>query len=173
VALASLEIITFEADSFRYPGKEDYALRRISFHLPAGQTLALVGSSGSGKSTIVKLLMRFYDPSEGRILINGRDLRDYRQRSVRALMGVVLQDVALFNDSIGENIAFARPGANHDEVRAAARAAHAEGFILRMENGYDTLVGERGVKLSGGEKQRVAIARAILKDPGLIILDEA
>ncbi|MDH0897548.1 MULTISPECIES: ABC transporter ATP-binding protein [unclassified Pseudomonas] len=173
VALEHLESIVFEDVSFRYPGKDHYALHHVSFRLDAGRTLALVGSSGSGKSTIVKLLMRFYDPSEGRILINGRDLRDYRQRSVRALMGVVLQDVALFNDSIGENIAFARPGANHDEVRAAARAAHAEGFILRMENGYDTLVGERGVKLSGGEKQRVAIARAILKDPGLIILDEA
>lgn len=173
IPLERLESITFEAVSFRYPGKEDYALRRISFHLPAGQTLALVGSSGSGKSTIVKLLMRFYDPSEGRILINGRDLRDYRQRSVRAAMGVVLQDVALFNDSIGENIAFARPDATFADVQNAARAAHADHFILRMEDGYDTLVGERGIKLSGGEKQRVAISRAILKDPQLIILDEA
>lgn len=173
IPLERLESITFEAVSFRYPGKEEYALRRISFHLPAGQTLALVGSSGSGKSTIVKLLMRFYDPSEGRILINGRDLRDYRQRSVRAAMGVVLQDVALFNDSIGENIAFARPDATFADVQNAARAAHADHFILRMEDGYDTLVGERGIKLSGGEKQRVAISRAILKDPQLIILDEA
>ena len=173
IPLERLESITFEAVSFRYPGKEDYALRRISFHLPAGQTLALVGSSGSGKSTIVKLLMRFYDPSEGRILINGRDLRDYRQRSVRAAMGVVLQDVALFNDSIGENIAFARPDATFADVQNAARAAHADHFILRMEDGYDTLVGERGIKLSGGEKQRVAISRAILKAPQLIILDEA
>ena len=117
--------------------------------------------------------MRFYDPSEGRILINGRDLRDYKQRSVRAKMGVVLQDVALFNDSIGENIAFARPGAALEEVQAAARAAHADEFIQRLSNQYETLVGERGIKLSGGEKQRVAIARAILKDPQLIILDEA
>ncbi len=173
VPLTRLETIRFDDVGFRYPGKEDYALRHVSFHLDAGQTLALVGTSGSGKTTIVKLLMRFYDPSEGRILINGRDLRDYQQRSVRALMGVVLQDVALFNDSIGENIAFARPGAVAEDVYAAACAAHADDFIQRLEKKYDTLVGERGIKLSGGEKQRVAIARAILKDPQLIILDEA
>jgi ABC-type multidrug transport system fused ATPase/permease subunit len=173
IPLTRLETISFDNVSFRYPGKEDYALRHVSFHLDTGRTLALVGTSGSGKTTIVKLLMRFYDPSEGRILINGLDLREYQQRSVRALMGVVLQDVALFNDSIGENIAFARPGAGIEEVRAAARAAHADDFIQRLEKQYDTLVGERGIKLSGGEKQRVAIARAILKDPQLIILDEA
>jgi ABC-type multidrug transport system fused ATPase/permease subunit len=121
----------------------------------------------------VKLLMRFYDPNEGRILINGIDLKDYQQRSIRAVMGVVLQDVALFNDSIGENIAFARPSATIDEVIAAAKAAHADEFIQQLDHQYETLVGERGIKLSGGEKQRVAIARAILKDPQLIILDEA
>ena len=173
VPLTRLETISFDNVSFRYPGKDDYALNQVSFHLEAGETLALVGTSGSGKTTIIKLLMRFYDPTDGRILINGRDLREYQQRSVRALMGVVLQDVALFNDCIGENIAFARPGATSDEVRAAARAAHADDFIQRLENRYDTMVGERGIKLSGGEKQRVAIARAILKDPQLIILDEA
>jgi ABC-type multidrug transport system fused ATPase/permease subunit len=173
VVLERLESITFEAVNFRYPGKEDFALRDISFHLAAGQSLALVGTSGSGKTTIVKLLMRFYDPTAGRILVNGRDLREYQQRSVRAIMGVVLQDVALFNDSIGENIAFARPGATVEEVRVAAEAAHADSFIRRLDRHYDTLVGERGIKLSGGEKQRVAIARAILKDPQLIILDEA
>lgn len=173
VPLTHLDSITFDNVSFRYPGTEDYALRNISFHLDSGQTVALVGTSGSGKTTIVKLLMRFYDPSEGRILINGRDLRDYQQRSLRGLMGVVLQDVALFNDSIGENIAFARPGATPEEVREAARAANADAFIQRLEKQYDTLVGERGIKLSGGEKQRVAIARAVLKDPQLIILDEA
>lgn len=171
--LDRLDSLSFESVSFRYPGKEDYALRDVSFHLSAGQSLALVGTSGSGKSTVVKLLMRFYDPTEGRILVNGRDLRHYQQRSVRALMGVVLQDVALFNDSIGENIAFARPGAGMQEVRQAACAAHADSFIQRLEQQYDTLVGERGIKLSGGEKQRVAIARAILKEPQLIILDEA
>jgi ABC-type multidrug transport system fused ATPase/permease subunit len=173
VALETVESIAFEGVGFAYPGKQGHAVRGISFHLAAGETLALVGPSGSGKSTLVKLLMRFYDPDEGRILVNGRDLRDYKQRSVRARMGVVLQDVALFNDSIGENIAFARPGANLDDVRAAALAAHADPFIQRLAEGYGTLVGERGVKLSGGEKQRVAIARAILKDPELIILDEA
>ena len=173
ISLDRLETITFDNVSFRYPGKDSPALRHISFHLDRNKTLALVGPSGSGKTTIVKLLMRFYDPTEGRILINGRDLRDYQQRSLRAVMGVVLQDVALFNDSIGENIAFARPGASNEDVRAAAIAAHADEFIQRLDQGYDTLVGERGIKLSGGEKQRVAIARAILKSPQLIILDEA
>ncbi|MCA2928268.1 MAG: ABC transporter ATP-binding protein [Burkholderiales bacterium] len=173
ISLSKIESITFEQVSFRYPGKEINALNNINFHIDAGQTLALVGTSGSGKTTIVKLLMRFYDPTEGRILINGRDLKDYQQRSVRSLMGVVLQDVALFNDSIGENIAFAKPGAVENEVKAAAEAAHASEFIQKLDKQYDTLVGERGIKLSGGEKQRIAIARAILKDPQLIILDEA
>jgi ABC-type multidrug transport system fused ATPase/permease subunit len=173
VPLSRIDSISFQDVTFRYPAKQEPALRRVSFDLRAGCTLALVGSSGSGKTTIVKLLMRFYDPSEGRILINGVDLRNYQQRSVRALMGVVLQDVALFNDSIAENIAFARSGASATEVREAARASHADEFIQRLEKQYDTQVGERGIKLSGGEKQRVAIARAILKNPQLIILDEA
>ncbi|MDO8417625.1 MAG: ABC transporter ATP-binding protein [Agitococcus sp.] len=173
IPLTQFETITFDNVSFRYPNKDEFALRNISFHLEVGKTLALVGTSGSGKTTVVKLLMRFYDVTEGRILINGIDLRDYQQRSVRALMGVVLQDVALFNDSIGENIAFARPSASTEEVRAAAKAAHADEFIQRLDDQYNTMVGERGIKLSGGEKQRVAIARAILKDPQLIILDEA
>ena len=173
IDLVSIESIAFEHVGFAYPGKSATAIHDVSFFLRDGETLALVGLSGSGKSTIVKLLMRFYDPTEGRILINGRDLREYKQRSVRARMGVVLQDVALFNDSIGENIAFARPGASAEDIQAAAEAAHADSFIRRMSDGYETLVGERGIKLSGGEKQRVAIARAILKDPELIILDEA
>jgi ABC-type multidrug transport system fused ATPase/permease subunit len=173
VVLERLDTITFENITFRYPGKESNALTGVSFHLDAGKTLALVGTSGSGKTTIVKLLMRFYDPTEGRILINDIDLRDYQQRSIRAVMGVVLQDVALFNDSIGENIAFARPGATNLDVIQAAKAAHADDFIQQLDSQYETMVGERGIKLSGGEKQRVAIARAILKDPQLIILDEA
>lgn len=173
IALEHLETLEFENVSFNYPGKPLAALQHVSFKLARGETLALVGPSGSGKTTIVKLLMRFYDPGSGRILVNGRDLREYKQRSVRALMGVVLQDVALFNDSIGENISFARPGASFEDVQSAAIAAHADQFILRMDAQYDTLVGERGIKLSGGEKQRVAIARAILKDPQLVILDEA
>jgi ABC-type multidrug transport system fused ATPase/permease subunit len=173
VELDELRTVEFEHVTFAYPGRPVPALSDVSFVLSQGETLALVGPSGSGKTTTVKLLMRFYDPTEGRILVNGRDLREYKQRSVRAKMGVVLQDVALFNDSVGENIAFARPGASIDDVRAAARAANADDFIQHLANQYDTLVGERGIKLSGGEKQRVAIARAILKDPQLIVLDEA
>lgn len=168
-----LRTIEFENVSFAYPGKDALTLKNVSFLLRRGQSMALVGPSGSGKTTIVKLLMRFYDPTEGRILVNGVDVRQIRQRSLRQKLGVVLQDVALFNDNIGENIAFARPGASQEEVRSAARAAHADEFITRLPEAYDTLVGERGIKLSGGEKQRVAIARAVLKDPELVILDEA
>jgi ABC-type multidrug transport system fused ATPase/permease subunit len=173
IELDTLRRVEFENVSFSYPGKQSFALRNVSFELGQGQTLALVGPSGSGKTTIVKLLMRFYDPTEGRVLVNGVDLREYQQRSVREKLGVVLQDVALFNDDIGENIAFAIPSASAEQVRAAARAAHADEFIQRLPQGYATLVGERGIKLSGGEKQRVAIARAMLRDPQLIILDEA
>jgi ABC-type multidrug transport system fused ATPase/permease subunit len=173
VPLESLDTVEFESVSFAYPGKDVLAVENVSFRLEKGQSLALVGPSGSGKTTIVKLLMRFYDPSSGRILVNGADLRSYQQRSVRQHLGVVLQDVALFNDNIGENIAFARRTASEVEVRAAAKAAHAHDFIQRLPEKYKTLVGERGIKLSGGEKQRVAIARAILKDPELIVLDEA
>jgi ABC-type multidrug transport system fused ATPase/permease subunit len=173
IDLDQLHTVSFERVWFTYPGQAAPALEDVSFELAPGETLALVGPSGSGKTTLVKLLMRFYDPTQGRILVNGRDLRRYTQRSLRARMGVVLQDVALFNDSIGENIAFARRGASANEVQAAAKAAHADEFIQGLEKQYETLVGERGIKLSGGEKQRVAIARAILKDPQLIILDEA
>jgi ABC-type multidrug transport system fused ATPase/permease subunit len=171
--LHSIETLEFERVGFAYPGKNHPVLHDVSFRLRRGETLALVGPSGTGKTTIIKLLLRFYDPSSGRVLINGRDLREYTQQSVRAALGVVLQDVALFNDSIEENIAFARSGAAPDDVYAAARAAHADSFIRNLPEQYDTKVGERGIKLSGGEKQRVAIARAILKDPQLIILDEA
>jgi ABC-type multidrug transport system fused ATPase/permease subunit len=173
IALARIETIEFQHVGFSYPGKSRAVLSDVSFRLHGGQTLALVGPSGAGKTTIIKLLLRFYEPTHGRILINGRDLRDYQQQSLHRQLGVVLQDVALFNDSIQDNVAFARSEATRDEVRQAARAAHAESFIERLPDGYDTLVGERGIKLSGGEKQRVAIARAILKDPQLIILDEA
>ncbi len=173
IDLPELESVTFENVSFAYPNKSALALEDVSFTLQKGASLALVGPSGSGKTTIVKLLMRFYDPTRGRILVNGVDLKRYRQRSVREKLGVVLQDVALFNDNIAQNIAFAKPGSSDDEIRAAARAARADEFIQRMPDAYATLVGERGIKLSGGEKQRVAIARAILKDPALVILDEA
>jgi ABC-type multidrug transport system fused ATPase/permease subunit len=173
IELDELRTIEFENVSFAYPSKTTPTLKNLSFTIRRGESLALVGPSGSGKTTIVKLLMRFYDPTEGRVLINGIDLRTLKQRSVREKLGVVLQDVALFNDNIGENIAFARPGATADQVREAALAAHADEFIKGLQDGYETLVGERGIKLSGGEKQRVAIARAILKNPQLIILDEA
>ena len=173
IDLDRIDEIAFDDVSFNYGDSESPALSHLSFRILAGQSFALVGRSGSGKSTIIKLLMRFYDPTEGRILINGRDIRDYRQQSLRRQFGIVLQDVTLFNDSIAENIAFASTGVMQDRIVAAARIAQADEFIERLPNGYETLVGERGVRLSGGEKQRVAIARAVLRDPGLIILDEA
>jgi ABC-type multidrug transport system fused ATPase/permease subunit len=173
VELTNLESIEFNNVSFCYPGKRQPVLKNVSFKLDAGQTLALVGPSGTGKTTITKLLLRFYDPTSGRILINGQDYRIYKQESLRRHIGMVMQDVALFNDSIEENIHFANPAASLAEVEAAATSAHADVFIDRLPQKYKTLVGERGIKLSGGEKQRVAIARAILKNPQLIILDEA
>ena len=173
VDLDHFESVTFERVTFRYPTQTVDALHEVSFHLRRGERLALVGLSGSGKTTIVKLLMRFYDPTAGRVLINGRDLREYRARSVRAHLGVVLQEVALFNDSLSENIAFANTSATRRQVEEAARSAHADEFIRRLPSGYDTRVGERGIKLSGGERQRIAIARALLRSPDLIVLDEA
>ncbi|MFL5336458.1 MAG: ATP-binding cassette domain-containing protein, partial [Geminicoccaceae bacterium] len=138
-----------------------------------GATLAVVGPSGAGKSTLSRLLFRFYDPTRGRILIDGHDLRDVTQASLRAAIAVVPQDTVLFNDTIGYNLAFGRPDATPTEVEAAARAAQLHDFIAGLPDGYATLVGERGLKLSGGEKQRVALARAILKQPRILILDEA
>jgi ABC-type multidrug transport system fused ATPase/permease subunit len=173
VAAGPISTVEFRGVSFTYPGQRRAALRDVSFKAEAGKTLALVGPSGSGKSTIIKLTMRFYDPDEGQILINGVDIRRYTQDSLRGQIGAVLQDIALFNDSIGDNISFAKDRASPDEVVAACTAAHAHEFISRMPEGYETLVGERGVRLSGGEKQRIAIARAMLRDPHLIILDEA
>ena len=173
VAVGPIRTVEFRSVGFTYPGHAKPALTNVSFVAEEGQSLALVGPSGSGKSTIIKLTMRFYDVSEGQVLINGRDIRSFTQDSLRTQIGAVLQDIALFNDSIGDNISFARVGASRDEVVRAAVAAHAHEFISQMADGYDTLVGERGVRLSGGEKQRVAIARALLRDPNLIILDEA
>lgn len=173
IDLNDIESLEFDRVSFAYGEQARGVLDDISFQLHRGQTLALVGLSGAGKTTIIKLLLRFYDPTSGRILINGLDLHRYRQQSVRARLGVVLQDVALFNDSIEENIAFARPYSTPEEIAAAARAAHADEFIDALPEQYQTLVGERGIKLSGGEKQRIAIARATLKKPELIVLDEA
>ena len=148
-------------------------LRDLSFRIAPGRRLALVGPTGAGKSTVARLLFRFYDPTRGRILLDGHDLRDVTQASLRAAIAVVPQDTVLFNDTIGYNLAFGRPDATPAEVEAAAEAAQLHDFITSLPDGYDTLVGERGLKLSGGEKQRVALARAILKRPRVLILDEA
>ncbi|WP_294394136.1 ABC transporter ATP-binding protein/permease [uncultured Sphingomonas sp.] len=148
-------------------------LRDVSFSVPAGGTLAVVGPSGAGKSTLARLLFRFYDVTGGRILIDGQDVAGVTQASVRRAIGIVPQDTVLFNDTIGYNIAYGRAGATRGEIEAAARGAAIHDFILSLPQSYDTMVGERGLKLSGGEKQRVAIARTLLKDPQLLILDEA
>ncbi len=148
-------------------------LHDISFEIPAGKTVAVVGPSGSGKSTLARLLFRFYDVGRGRILIAGQDIRGVTQASVRQAIGIVPQDTVLFNDTVEYNIAYGRPGASRDEIEAAARAAHIHDFIVSTPKGYDAMVGERGLKLSGGEKQRVAIARTLLKNPPVLIFDEA
>ncbi len=148
-------------------------LHGVSFDIPAGKTVAVVGPSGGGKSTLARLLFRFYDVGSGAITIDGQDLRAVTQKSLRAAIGIVPQDTVLFNDTVEYNIAYGRPGAGRAEVEGAARAAHIHGFITSTPKGYDTMVGERGLKLSGGEKQRVAIARTLLKNPPLLIFDEA
>ena len=164
--------VRFEHVDFAYD-PERQILHDVDFTLPAGGTLAVVGHSGAGKSTIARLLFRFYDVTGGRILIDGQDIARVSQTSLRRAIGIVPQDTVLFNDTIGYNIAYGRDGASHEEVVAAARGAAIHDFIESLPDGYDTKVGERGLKLSGGEKQRVAIARTLLKDPQLLILDEA
>ncbi len=164
--------VAFRSVAFGYnPNRE--ILRGVSFEAPAGAKLAIVGPTGAGKSTISRLLFRFYDVTGGAVEIDGIDVRDMTQASLRAAIGVVPQDTVLFNDTIGYNIAYGRPGASQAEVERAARLAQVHDFVLRLPEGYETRVGERGLKLSGGEKQRVAIARTILKDPRILILDEA
>ncbi|MCJ0761935.1 ABCB family ABC transporter ATP-binding protein/permease [Variovorax terrae] len=172
--------VRFEDVSFAYE-PERPILHHISFEIPAGRTVAVVGPSGSGKSTLARLLYRFYDVGSpggpagagGRITLAGQDIRTVTQASVRQAIGIVPQDTVLFNDTVEYNIAYGRPGASRADVEAAARAAHIHGFISATPRGYDTMVGERGLKLSGGEKQRVAIARTLLKDPPILIFDEA
>jgi len=164
--------VRFEHVDFAYePNRQ--ILFDVSFTIPAGRTIAVVGPSGSGKSTLARLLYRFYDVTSGRITVDRQDLRAVQQASLRATIGIVPQDTVLFNDSIEYNIAYGRPGATHEEIVAAARLAQIHDFVASLPEGYDTPVGERGLKLSGGEKQRVAIARAILKNPHILIFDEA
>jgi ABC-type transport system involved in Fe-S cluster assembly fused permease/ATPase subunit len=148
-------------------------LKGISFEVPAGKTVAVVGPSGAGKSTLSRLLYRFYDVQDGAITIDGQDVRDVRQKSLRAVIGMVPQDTVLFNDTIAYNIRYGRTSATQAEVEAAADIAQIGGFIKSLPEGYGAMVGERGLKLSGGEKQRVAIARTVLKSPPILILDEA
>jgi ATP-binding cassette subfamily B protein len=164
--------VRFERVDFGYEAKRQI-LFEVSFDIPAGKTVAVVGHSGSGKSTLARLLFRFYDVNAGRITFNGTDVRDVTQKSVRAAIGIVPQDTVLFNDTIYYNIAYGDPQAGREQVIAAAQAAHIHAFIESLPDGYQTSVGERGLKLSGGEKQRVAIARAILKNPSIFIFDEA
>ena len=164
--------IRFEQVNFGYTPQRQI-LFDADFTVPAGHKIAVVGTSGGGKSTLVRLLFRFYDIDGGRILINGQDIRDVTQHSLRAAIGIVPQDTVLFNDTIFYNIAYARPESSRDEVIRAARMAHIHEFISSLPEGYDTMVGERGLKLSGGEKQRMAIARVILKNPRILVFDEA
>ncbi len=164
--------LRFEQVNFSYETKRQI-LFDVDFTVAAGTTTAVVGHSGSGKSTLARLLFRFYDVDGGAIRIDGQDIREVTQASLRRAIGIVPQDTVLFNDSIEYNIAYGRPGATHDEIVAAARAAYIHDFITRLPDGYQTTVGERGLKLSGGEKQRVAIARALLKNPAILVFDEA
>lgn len=165
--------VKFENVTFRYFGGGEPVLNNVSFEARPGETIALLGATGSGKTTIINLLPRFYDPSEGRITIDGYDLRDVTLDSLRSQIGIVLQETTLFSGTIRENIAFGKPDATLEEIQAAARAAAAHDFILSFPDGYDTHVGERGQTLSGGQKQRVAIARALLLNPRILILDDS
>lgn len=165
--------IVFDNVSFRYEGTDDDSLIGLNLRIPKGEILAIVGRSGSGKTTLVDLISRFYLPTYGRIFLDGVDTSTVRLRSLRSLIGVVSQDIVLFNDTVRTNIAYGNADMSEDAIVDAAKAAHAHDFILQLPQGYDTVIGEKGVKLSGGEKQRLSIARAILKNPPILILDEA
>jgi ATP-binding cassette subfamily B protein len=165
--------VEFSDVTFRYQGESNDALRDLKFTAKPNQIVALIGATGSGKTTLVNLIPRFYDVREGAVLVDGIDIRDVDLPSLRRQIGIVLQTSLLFSDSIRDNIAYGRPDASMDEIIAAAKAAQAHEFITEMPEGYDTVVGERGVTLSGGQRQRVAIARALLLDPRILILDDS
>ena len=169
---ADTSSVRFENVSFAYDTDRPI-LHDISFDIPAGKKVAVVGPSGAGKSTLARLLFRFYDVQSGRITINDQDIRDLTQSSLRQVIGIVPQDTVLFNDTLHYNIGYAYPGTSQHEIKTAAQAANIHDFINSLPKGYESIVGERGLKLSGGEKQRVAIARAILKNPRILIFDEA
>ncbi|MCX7798342.1 MAG: ABC transporter ATP-binding protein/permease [Melioribacter sp.] len=167
------EAIVFENVSFKYDDSEDYVLKDINFKVEKGKIIALVGSSGAGKTTLVDLIPRFYDPTEGRILIDGIDIKKIRIEDLRKLMGIVTQETVLFNESIKNNIAYGLTDCSDEKIIEAAKAANAHNFIMELPQKYDTIIGEKGTKLSGGQRQRIAIARALLKNPPIMILDEA
>jgi len=165
--------IEFQKVSFRYPSRETMVLNGIDVTVKKSEILAIVGMSGAGKTTLVDLLFRYFDVTSGKIMIDGRDIREYSLHSLRRNMALVTQETFLFNDTIWNNIAFGKAGASREEIKQAAQAAHVEFFVKNMDDGYETVIGERGVKLSGGQRQRVAIARAILRDAPILVLDEA